>query len=319
MATARNTKASDKQAVCKKLQTLLKKRYDGSVPANSRNVMETLLYAICLENRTEEIADSRYEGLHARFHDWNEIRVSSITELNEVFVEDEDGEYRALRVKAALQYVFDELVVTGEPRDDPFDLEPIKRRTQDQAARQLAKVRETTPFTRAYVLQNALGTHVVPLDDRALAASIWLGLVEPDASHDAAMDAMKSFVRKSDGPLFAHLLRQLANDEKPAAEFGEVTPEDENEYDPTTAVKRLEAVYAGRKRPAKKAKATKKAPAKKASTKKTPTRKTPAKKAKTSAAKKTAKKSTPKKAAKKKTKSPSSRKKTTGKKTARKS
>ncbi len=308
MGTARDTKASDKQAVCKKLLTLMKKRYDGSVPANSRNVMETLLYAVCLENRTEEVADSRYEGLHARFHDWNEIRVSSITELEEVFAEDDDGSFRALRVKAALQDTFDQHVVTGEPRDDPFDLEPVKKKTQDQAARRLAKIRETTPFTRAYVLQAALGSHVVPLDEKALNAAVWLGFVEPDAAPDAAMDTMKSVVRKTDGPLFAHLLRQLANDAKPAAVFETVSVEDEEEYDPLTAVQRLEDVYKGRVKRKKAKAAKKKAPAtKKSAAKATKTKgaakKKPAAKKKAPAKKKTA---TKKKVAKKTTRKKSS-------------
>lgn len=300
MATSKSTKASEKQAICKKLVAQLKKRYDGHVPKTDRNVMETLLHGVCLENRTVERADELFEALEARFHDWNEIRVSSITEITAVFEDEEDGEHRAHRVRAALQHVFDKSVVTGEPREDPFDLEGLKRRTQDQATRELDKVRHTTPFVRNHVLLAALGSHVVPLDDRMFRAAAWLGLVAPDDGLDAAADTMKSALRKSDAPLFVHLLRQLANDPKPMSVFEELDPETPEEYDPSTGVDRLTKAYSGRTTKKKAAKA----PAAKKSTPKAK-RKTTGKKTTTKtkkpAARKTTKKAPTKKPAKKKT------------------
>lgn len=302
MATARSTKASDKQAVCKKLVTQLKKRYDGHVPGNDRNVMGTLLHGVCLENRTVEEADARLEALEARFHDWNEIRVSSITEITAVFDEDDDGEHRAHRVRAALQHVFDKLVVTGEPREDPFDLEGLKRKTQDQATRELDKIRHATPFVRNHVLLEALGSHVIPLDDRMFAAAAWLGLVPPDDTLESASDQLKSAVRKSDGPLFVHLLRQLANDPKPMSVFEDLDPENPEEYDPGTAVDRLPKAFSGRRATKKK---TAKKPTKKGAAKTKP--KTGGTKSKAS---KTTKKAPTKKTAKKKTTKKSSRSRT---------
>jgi endonuclease-3 len=68
-------KASAKQAVVKKLVTLLKKRYGKSLSKNDRPVLETIVYAVCLENTTSAVADENYARLSGVFHDLNEIRV----------------------------------------------------------------------------------------------------------------------------------------------------------------------------------------------------------------------------------------------------
>ena len=61
MAAASRPKASDKQAVLKKLFPLLKKQYKSAVPKYDMPILETLIYAICLENASEEQADAAQE------------------------------------------------------------------------------------------------------------------------------------------------------------------------------------------------------------------------------------------------------------------
>jgi hypothetical protein len=58
MAAAPKARTSDKQGACKKLTTALKKRYKGGVPKNDRPVLETMLYAVCLENASDEEAEA---------------------------------------------------------------------------------------------------------------------------------------------------------------------------------------------------------------------------------------------------------------------
>src|ERR1700730_18315342 len=73
---------TNKQRVLTHLFTSLKKRYGGADP-EPRPVLEQLLYAILREGTTRELADQAFGLLRERFYDWNEIRVSSVREIEE--------------------------------------------------------------------------------------------------------------------------------------------------------------------------------------------------------------------------------------------
>ena len=67
MAVAKRTKASEKQRICKKLVTLLKKRYSAKASKDDRPILQTILYGICLEDATIAQADHSYDRLHSDF------------------------------------------------------------------------------------------------------------------------------------------------------------------------------------------------------------------------------------------------------------
>jgi endonuclease-3 len=206
MVAAHRQKSPDKQDVCRKVASHLKKAYPGTVPRRDLPVLESLLYAICLENTPLAQADIVYARLLNAFHDLNEVRVSSITELLPVFADVEDADWRALRVKSSLQYVFE--------TNYAFDFESLKRKSADLAAKQLGKIPSLSYFVRSYVLQHCLGSHVLPIDSRMQSALVWLGLAEREATCEHAGEALRTAVRKADAPLFCHLLRCLATDPK---------------------------------------------------------------------------------------------------------
>ncbi|EDL56707.1 hypothetical protein [Gimesia maris] len=285
---------SDKQAVCKKLIASLKKRYSATLPKYDRPVLETILHAICLENTTNEKADVVFDALLDGFHDLNEIRVSTISELELVFADVGDAEWRAYRIRTVLQYVFD--------KEFCFDLEMMRKKTLEQAQKQLARMKTLTPFVLNHTLQVVLGSHLVPADEKILNASKWLGLLPEEESIETASDTLKSTVRKTDAPLFSHLLRCLATDEELAADFNLVkNPLPEEGVNLMDAPSRMEAMFANPLSKQKK-KVVKKKKAKASS--KTKTAATKVKKkvpAKTKAAKKTVKKTTGKAPAAKRT------------------
>ncbi|QDT41286.1 hypothetical protein Pan241w_13460 [Gimesia alba] len=309
---AKKISTSDKQAICKKLIALLKKRYSATLPKYDRPVLETILHAICLENTTNSQADEVFDALLEGFHDLNEIRVSTISELESCFSAVGDAEWRAYRIRSVLQYVFD--------KEYCFDLELMRKKTLEQAQKQLTRMKSLTPFVINHTLQVILGSHLVPADEKILNASKWLGLVPADESIETASDSLKSSVRKSDAPLFSHLLRCLATDEELAADFNLAkNPLPEEGVDLKQAPNRLEDMFANplskqKKKATKKkkkvatkakkaaAKVKKKVPAK--GTKKA-AKKTPAKAAKK---KVPAKKAGTKKKVPKKKKSPSTKK-----------
>ncbi|HAH47965.1 hypothetical protein [Gimesia sp.] len=284
---AKKISTSDKQAVCKKLIASLKKRYSATLPKYDRPVLETILHAICLENTTNEKADEVFDALLDGFHDLNEIRVSTISELESVFVNVGDAEWRAYRIRTVLQYTFD--------KEFCFDLEMLRKKTLEQAQKQLSRMKTLTPFVLNHTLQVVLGSHLVPADEKILNASKWLGLLPEDESIETASESLKSSVRKTDAPLFSHLLRCLATDEELAADFDLAkNPLPEDGVDLMDAPSRMEDMFAKPLSKQKK-KVVKKKKAKASSkTKKTATKvkkKVPAKtKAADKSVKKTAKK-----------------------------
>ncbi|WP_417393566.1 hypothetical protein [Gimesia sp.] len=234
---AKKISTSDKQAVCKKLIASLKQRYSATLPKYDRPVLETILHAICLENTTNEKADEVFDALLDGFHDLNEIRVSTISELESVFVNVGDAEWRAYRIRTVLQYVFD--------KEFCFDLEMLRKKTLEQAQKQLSRMKTLTPFVLNHTLQVVLGSHLVPADEKILNASKWLGLLPEDESIETASESLKSSVRKTDAPLFSHLLRCLATDEELAADFDLAkNPLPEDGVDLMDAPSRMEDMFA---------------------------------------------------------------------------
>lgn len=232
MSITKKLKASDRQAIARKLITVLKKKYGGSLPRDSRPVLETLLFAACLEDAAFDTAQRVFDHLLKSFHDLNEIRVSSITEIENVLADLPDPEWKALRIRETLQHTFE--------KHYSFDLDAIKRKTMDAAEKQLTEIRYLTPFVRNYVLQHCLGSHVVPIDDASRTVLVWLGLVERDATQEGASEEMKSGLKKQDCPLFVHLIRAVATDPKYAGTFAPATSDGaEDEIDPMAAPERL--------------------------------------------------------------------------------
>ena len=259
-STRSKMKASDRQAVMRRVVSQLQKRYGRSIPKSQRDVLHTLLFAIVLENSSHDAAESAMEGLLASFHDLNEIRVSSIVEIEALLAGVPNPDWKALRIREALQYTFEKYY--------SFDLETLKRKTMDVAEKQLAKIAYLTPFARNYVLQHSLGSHVIPVDDATRELVQWLGLAQVDADNEAAAEELKSAIRKQDAPLTCHLLHQLVSDRKYAGTFS-IKGE---EPDGATAVERLKQHLAHPPRTAKKKtvkKSRKRPPAKSTATKRT--------------------------------------------------
>jgi endonuclease-3 len=235
------TKPSDKQAIGKKLISILKKQYAGPPPRQDRPVLETILYSICLENASHEEAEAAYQRLHSDFHDLNEVRVSSISELSTAFAGLSDPARRALQVRSALGYIFEKSVVSE--RREAFEFEMLQKMTLEQAVKQLGKIRELSDFVRAWTLQGVLGSHLVPADQRMTDAAVWLGLLPPGTTVETSAEALKPFVKKADVPVFCSFLRRLAVDGRLAASFNLArNPPPEGGHDPADAPERLEAL-----------------------------------------------------------------------------
>lgn len=310
MPSAPSTKASDKTQACKKLTTLLQKDYGKSLPKLRMPVLETMLFAVCLEDNAWDNAEAGYEKLLKSYFDLNEIRVSSVGELERTLSNLKHSDWKGLRIRSILRFVFESTYT--------FDFEKLSRLTLESAQKRLKKIDYLSPFVTSFTLQQILGSHVVCLDDSTRRAAIHLGIVPQTSTVEEASDFLKAGVKKTDAFGFSYLLRCLATDPKFEARIADEFDEDE-EFDVLKVAERLAALKAPKKKkkkkkpvaePAAKKKTTKKKTAakkkaeakKKPATKKKATSKKAAAKKKTTTKKKPATKKKPvKKAAKKKT------------------
>jgi len=192
-----------KQRVLARLFNNLKKR--SGPPAEERSVLEQLLYAVCRQGTTRELADQAFAVLRERFFDWNEVRVSSVREIEEVFADLPNAEARAQRLVSLLQEVFETTF--------SFDLEILHKKGLKQAAKQLSRYEGANDYAVAWVIQQSLGGHAIPLDNDSIRVLRRLGLLDSDQEDlEALRGTMEHLVPKARGPLFNDLLSILADE-----------------------------------------------------------------------------------------------------------
>ncbi len=214
MGTAKATKAADKSQICRKFVLALQKLYGKSVPKIEMPVLETMLFGVCLEDNPWAQAEASLKKLMTSYFDVNEIRVSSISELEQTLAPLKDADWKGLRIRAILRYVFESTY--------SYDFEKLRRQTLEQALKTLKKIQEMSPFVRDFILHEILGSHVVCLDNSMLTAARWLGLVPLKSDLHDASEFLKGGLKKAEVTEFCHLLRCLATDPKFIPRFADM-------------------------------------------------------------------------------------------------
>src|SRR5438477_6895200 len=161
--------ATNRTSQIAKVYKVLKKHYKPLAPPAERTALGHLIYACLLENARFEAADEAFAKLKELYFDWNEVRVTTVTELAEGMGGIPDPSAAAQRVKKALQSIFE--------ANYSFDIEPLKKQNLGKAEKDLEKVNGSTPFVRSYVTQNALGGHSIPVSKGALDALYAVGVI----------------------------------------------------------------------------------------------------------------------------------------------
>ena len=213
MGTTRTTKAADKSQVCRKFVSALHKLYGKSVPKIELPVIETMLFAACLEDNPWAPAEAGLKKMIATFFDLNEIRVSSVNELEVVLTPLNKADWKGLRIRSILRSVFESTY--------SYDFEKLRRQTLEQAVKTLKKMPDVTPFIRDFVLHEILGSHIVCLDGSMLTAAKWLGLVPETVDLNEGSEYLRGGLKKSEVSEFCYLLRCLATDPRFVPRFAD--------------------------------------------------------------------------------------------------
>jgi endonuclease III len=197
----------NKQKIVTQLFTALGK-HAKTKPAQDRPVLDQFVYAMLRENATRDAADQGFKSLQDRFFDWNEIRVSSSMEIAEAF----EGlvaepEARAQRIIDFLQEIFETTY--------SFDLDPLRevlqKKGMKQASKQLARYQAANDYAVAWVMQQSLGSHSIPLDQSAQRVLKRLGLLEDGEDLEALRASIEHQIPKSKASQFVDLISVVAD------------------------------------------------------------------------------------------------------------
>lgn len=187
----------------KSLFKLLQKTIKHAPVISERSVLEHLIYSACLENASVEQADEAFVVLEHHYIDWNEIRVSTASELAYTFPKLPDPQTAGERVRRTLQAVFETTYM--------FDLEELKKKNLSHAVEYLESLGVCSRFMIDYTVQNALGGHVIPLDENSLKVFRLLGLTQLNKTKTKEdVSGLERAISKNEGVKFASLLHEFA-------------------------------------------------------------------------------------------------------------
>jgi hypothetical protein len=195
---------TNRSAIISKVYKVLKKHYKPIAPPADRTALEHLLYGCLLENARFEAADEAFAKLKDLYFDWNEIRVTTVTELAEGMGGIPDAAAAAQRVKRSLQSIFE--------GSYSFDIDALKKQNLGKAEKDLEKVNGTTQFVRGYVTQNALGGHSIPISKGAIDVLHAVGAISDAEADKGQVPGLERAIPKNKGVEFGSLLQQLAAD-----------------------------------------------------------------------------------------------------------
>ena len=187
-----------------KVHKILKKHYKSASVNPGRSVTEHLIFACCLEDARYEAAEEAFAVLVHTFFDWNEVRVTSISELSEVMACLLDPRLAANRIKRVLHAIFE--------AQFNFDLEDKRKKNLGPTIKWLEGLDGASRFSAAYVVQAALGGHSIPIDAGAMSVLRLLDIVTDKDVQSGEVPGLERAIAKSKGVEFGSLLHQFGAD-----------------------------------------------------------------------------------------------------------
>ena len=127
------------------------------------------MFACCLEDARYEAAEEAFAALVHTFFDWNEIRVTSLSELSEVMAGLPDPRGRQSHQAHLARHLREQLFLRSGRH--------AKKKNLGSTVKWLEGVEGTTRFTVAYLVQSALGGHHIPIDTGTMTVLRILDLV----------------------------------------------------------------------------------------------------------------------------------------------
>lgn len=242
----------------KRLYNRLKRASVKPQPSPPGEPVDEMMLALLVDQTTERRAETSLRRLKRAFVDYNEIRVTRLSEIEESISPLPDAAGKARAISLMLNAVFD--------RHHKIDLVPVFELSKRDARKFLEKI--STPAAAARVLLMTQATHAIPVDDAVHRVLLDERITEESVEIPRLQTSLERHLKSGEAYAFYRLVRDYADTSPPRP----------------APVKKAKA------KPKKKKKATGKAVAKKTSAKE----KKPTKRKATVVTKKKKKKTTPK-------------------------
>lgn len=188
-----------------KFETLhksLKKHLKPIPDPPDRSVLEHLLYACCLEDARFDQADEAFAKLQQSYFDWNEVRVTTVSELGDSLHALPFAAQAATRIKLCLQSLFESRY--------QYDIEDLKKANLGKAVAELEAWKGISPFVVSYVSQQALGGHSIPISAAILEAMLQCEIISSGEAEKKTVPGLERAIPKNKGIEFGALLQQFA-------------------------------------------------------------------------------------------------------------
>lgn len=197
--------APSKTQFLNEVHTLLKRRYRLEPRTTKFTILEAVIYAISHEGTTREEAEQSLNRFREQFFDWNEVRVSSIEEIQSIFVGLSDAEERAGRVRRFLRQLFEKTY--------GFILDGLAKKPLKESIKALKEYDVfDSDYIEAAVVLHGLGGHAMPVDAPVRRALIRLEVVEEGWEDSAIRSLLERAIPKNKGGEFIDLLEELSHD-----------------------------------------------------------------------------------------------------------
>jgi endonuclease III len=196
-----------KAQLLNEVHTLLKKRYKRKPDRGDGRltILEAVIYGICHEGSTREQANQALSRFKDGFFDWNEIRVSSLDEIQGTLAGLSDTEERAYSIRRFLRQLFEKTYA--------FNLDALTKKPLKESLKVLGEYEAfSSDYLEASVLQHALGGHAIPIDAPCRRVLERLGIATPATDHAALRSLLERAVPKNRGAEFLDLIEDLAHD-----------------------------------------------------------------------------------------------------------
>jgi len=183
-----------------KLHAELKKHFKAAPPSPGRPLMEHILYASLLEDTPADLADEGFAKCEQEYFDWNEVRVTTVTELAEVLSRLPSATAAAMRLKKNLQSIFETFY--------NFDIDHLKKENLGKAVAKFEAMPGISPFVLSYLVQHGLGGHAIPVDSSSMKIMMLSGVVSDTEAASGKVPGLERTIPKNRALEFSSLLHQ---------------------------------------------------------------------------------------------------------------
>ncbi len=163
--------------------------------------LKQLIYAVLSEDNSPTRARTAMTRLLANTIDYNDLRVSTPTELASII---ESDILNAVEKTGVLIEVLGSIYA----RENSVALSKSKTRNRKDARAYLEGLSGMTPYVLSGTMLWAFDEHAIPLDEQMLAVLKKEGLVDPDATMAEAQGFLRRHISAGDAKLFTALLKR---------------------------------------------------------------------------------------------------------------